>query len=80
MSFRQWPLVARGLVIAVCGLFLAGGGCASALMLEDSPLPALMYVGGAVFVIGVLAMPVGALMFVLGAIKAMFNINPDDQK
>lgn len=62
----RWPLLVRGLVIAVCGILLGIGGCAAFL---DHRYPAMGYVFGGAFFVGVLMLLVGGVMFIAGIFK-----------
>ena len=69
----RWPIVLRGLVIAICGILLAIGGCFGFIENMDKA-EALAFAGGAAFVIGLLATLSGGVMLVIGVFKWLFSL------
>ena len=69
----RWPLMVRGLVIAICGVLLGVGGCLGFLATVDSN-DALAFLGGAGFFVGLFALAAGAIVFVIGAFKWFFGL------
>jgi hypothetical protein len=67
----RWPILLRGLVIAVAGIALAIGGCLGFLQEINNGLGA---VGAIAFVVGLLALLGGAVMMVIGVFKWLFGL------
>ena len=69
----KWPLMVRGLVIAVCGILLGLGGCLGFLstMNAGEGLAATL---GIVFAIGAIAALIGCVIFVVGVFKWLFRL------
>ena len=65
------PLLVRGLLIAVCSVILAVGGCLGALNNGDNPLGILGAIG---FILGVLGFLAGGIMVVIGVFKGIFSL------
>ena len=65
---RRWPILVRGLVIGICGILLAIGGCLG-FMENYNRGETLALVGGAAFVIGLMALLAGGVMIVIGVFK-----------
>ena len=64
----RWPLMVRGLVIAVCGVLLALGGCLGFLSTTDASA-ALASGLGIAMAIGALAAFVGCALFIAGVFR-----------
>ena len=75
----RWPLMIRGLVIAICGVLLGVGGCLGFLATVDSN-DALAFLGGAGFFVGLFALAAGAIVFVIGAFKWFFGLMAPESK
>jgi hypothetical protein len=67
----KWPIFVRGLVITICSIILAIGGCLGALSNGDKPLGLLGALG---FIVGVLGFLAGAIMVVIGVFKGLFSL------
>jgi hypothetical protein len=67
----RWPLMIRGLVIAVCGVLLGIGGCLGFIATVDSS-EALAFIGGGAFLIGVVTILAGGVMVIIGVFKWFF--------
>jgi hypothetical protein len=65
------PLLVRGLIIAVCSVVLAIGGCLGALSNGDKPLGILGAIG---FIAGALGFLAGGVMVVIGIFKGVFGL------
>ncbi|HKH71927.1 MAG TPA: hypothetical protein VKA59_11295 [Vicinamibacterales bacterium] len=68
----RWPLMVRGLVIAVCGVLLALGGCLGFLSTTEAT-EALASVLGITMAIGALAAFFGCVLFIGGVFKWLFG-------
>jgi hypothetical protein len=64
----RWPLMVRGLVIAVCGVLLALGGCLGFLSTTGASA-ALASALGITMAIGALAAFFGGVLFIAGVFK-----------
>ena len=69
----RWPLMVRGLVIAVCGILLGLGGCLGFLATNDAG-QGLAATLGIVFAIGAIAAFYGGVMFIAGVFKWFFGL------
>jgi len=69
----RWPLMVRGLVIAVCGILLGIGGCLGFLATIDAG-QGLAAALGIVFAIGAIAASFGVVLFVAGVFKWFFGL------
>ena len=65
------PTWAQGLLIGVAGLVLGLGGCATWLTNNGSGVVGSF--GAIVFFGGLIAVPIGCIMFIVGVIKALFK-------
>jgi hypothetical protein len=74
----RWPILVRGLVILVCGVLLAVGGCLGFLATMDNN-DALAYTGAAGFFIGLLIMLGGGVIVVIGVFKWLFGLAATQQ-
>ena len=68
---RRWPILVRGLVIGICGILLALGGCLGFMESFNSG-GSWGLLGAAAFVIGALALLAGGVMVVIGVFKWLF--------
>ena len=68
---RRWPIVVRGLVIGICGILLAIGGCLG-FMENFNNGGSWALLGAAVFAIGALALLAGGVMIAIGVFKWIF--------
>jgi len=71
----RWPMMVRGRVIAICGVLLGIGGCLGFIATTDDS-EVLAFIGGAGFVIGLLAVLAGGIVFVIGVFKSLFGATP----
>ena len=69
----KWPIVVRGLVIAICGILLGIGGCLGFMEYLNRG-ETLAFAGAAVFVIGLLATLAGGVMLAIGVFKWLFSL------
>ena len=69
----RWPLMVRGLVIAVCGILLGIGGCLGFLATFDAG-QGLAAALGIVFAIGAIAAFFGVVLFIAGVFKWFFGL------
>ena len=68
----RWPLIVRGLVIAVCGVLLALGGCLGFLSTTEAS-EALASALGIAMAMGAIAAFYGCVLFIVGVFKWFFN-------
>jgi hypothetical protein len=68
----RWPLMVRGLVIGICGVLLALGGCLGFLSTMDAG-EGLAAALGIVFAIGALTAFFGGVLFIAGVFKRIFG-------
>jgi len=66
-------MIIRGLVIAVCGVLLALGGCLGFLSTTDATA-ALASALGIAMAIGAIAVCVGGVLFIVGVFKWLFGV------
>ena len=69
----RWPLMVRGLVIAVCGILLGIGGCLGFLATYDAG-EGLAATLGIAFAVGAIAAFFGVVMFIAGVFKWFFGL------
>ena len=66
-------MIVRGLVIAVCGVLLALGGCLGFLSAKDASQD-LAAVLGIAMAIGAIAVCLGGVLFLVGVLKWLFGL------
>ena len=74
-STGKLPTWGQGLLLGGGGILVATGGCAAFVSFGDGLLGSL---GAIAFVGGLVAVPVGGIMFIVGVIKALFS-SPDQK-
>ena len=72
-------MIVRGLVIAVCGVLLALGGCLGFLSTMNAG-EALAAVLGITFAIGAIAVCFGGVLFIIGVFKWFFGLMTAESK
>ena len=72
-------MIVRGLVIAVCGVLLALGGCLGFLSTTDASA-ALASALGITMAIGAIAVCFGGVLFVIGVFKWFFGLMTAESK
>ena len=72
-------MIVRGLVIAVCGVLLALGGCLGFLSTTEAG-EALAAVLGIAFAIGAIAVCFGGVLFIVGVFKWFFGLMTAESK
>jgi len=75
----RWPLMVRGLVIAISGVLLALGGCLGFLSTTDAS-EALAATLGIAFAIGAIAVCFGGVLFIVGVFKWFFGLMTAESK
>ena len=72
-------MIVRGLVIAVCGVLLALGGCLGFFSTADAS-EALAAMLGIAFAIGAIAVCFGGVLFIVGVFKWFFGLMSPESK
>ena len=72
-------MIVRGLVIAVCGVLLALGGCLGFLSTTEAG-EELAAVLGITFAIGAIAVCFGCMLFIVGVFKWFFGLMTAESK
>jgi len=72
-------MIVRGLVIAVCGVLLAIGGCLGFLSTTDAS-EALAATLGIAMAIGAIAVCFGGVLFIVGVFKWFFGLMTTESK
>ena len=72
-------MIVRGLVIAVCGVLLALGGCLGFLSTTDASA-ALASALGIAMAIGAIAVCYGCVLFIVGVFKWLFGLMTGESK
>ena len=72
-------MIVRGLVIAVCGVLLALGGCLGFLSTTDATA-ALASGLGIAMAIGAIAVCFGGVLFIVGVFKWFFGLMTTESK
>ena len=72
-------MIVRGLVIAVCGVLLALGGCLGFLSTTDAG-EALAAALGIAMAIGAIAVCFGGVLFIVGVFKWFFGLMTTESK
>lgn len=72
-------MIVRGLVIAVCGVLLALGGCLGFLSTTDAS-EALAAMLGIAMAIGTIAVCFGGVLFIVGVFKWLFSLMTAESK
>jgi hypothetical protein len=72
-------MIVRGLVIAVCGVLLALGGCLGFLSTTDAS-EALAATLGIAMAIGAIVVCFGGVLFIVGVFKWLFGLMAPESK